>query len=259
MPGRRAVLRAAAACAIAPFAQACHQILGPTGYDANWQVFDKGRFTFYARASSFAAQSIDQLFVVLDDQYDAACAMLAVKYAAHVSMYLYADPADGDFASNYSGVAYPDTQTVRATCLPPLDGNLMSLLSHEMNHLITKNTLGQSGTSFMTEGIASAVITEKYHNSGRHFYYPWTAANLSKLPPIASLLDDNYWSGTDSQLAYRTSASFLAWLIDTRGPAPLKQVFTVRSNEAVQRMESVYGKPVTALETEWKAFCVAYT
>lgn len=258
MPSRRAALRAAAACVVAPFAHGCHQILGPSSYDANWQVFDRGRLTFYARPSSFAAQSIDPLFTVLDDQYNASVAMLAVEYAAHISMYLYADPKDGDFAGNFSGVAYPDTLTVRATCLPPLDANLMSLLSHEMNHVITRNTLGQSGTAFMTEGIASAVITERYHSNGRHFYYPWTASHLSQLPPIASLLDDEFWNRSNSQIAYSASASFLAWLIDTRGPAPLKQVFTVRSNEAVGRIGSVYGQPVTQLESEWKAFCVAY-
>lgn len=258
MRSRRSVLRAAAACVAAPFASACHQILGPSGYDSNWQLFDRGRFTFYARPGSFAAQSIDGLFPVLDDQYDGALAMLDVRYSAHVSMYLHNSPADGDFTSNFSGVAYPDTLVVRATCLPPLDGNLMSLLSHEMNHLITRNALGQSSTAFMTEGIANAVIVEHYHQNGRHFLYPWTASHLAQLPPIASLLDDDFWNGINSQLAYNTSASFLAWAIDTRGPAPLKQVFTTRSSEAEARMQSAYGVPVAQLETEWKAFCVAY-
>ena len=91
------------------------------------------------------------------------------------------------------------------------------------------------------------MITERYHSNGRHFYYPWTAR-----------LDDEFWNETSSQFSYSTSASFLAWLIDTRGPAPLKQVFTVRSSEAVDRMQSVYGQPVTQLESEWKAFCAAY-
>src|SRR5262249_59037875 len=116
---------------------------------------------------------------------------------------------------NYSGVACRDALTVRASCLPPLDANLMSVLSHEMNPLITRNTLGQSRTAFMTEGIASAVITERYHSNGRHFYYPWTASHQSQLPPIASLLDDDFWNETNSQVAYNASASFLAWLIDT--------------------------------------------
>jgi hypothetical protein len=70
---------------LAPFAPACHQILGPSSYDANWEVFDRGRFTFYARPSSFAARSIDQLFTVLDDQYNAVMTMLDVQYAARVS------------------------------------------------------------------------------------------------------------------------------------------------------------------------------
>src|SRR5262245_48189425 len=258
MASRRSFLRAGAACLAAPLASACHTMFGPSSVGTNWEVFERGRFTFYARPSSFAARSIDQIFPALDYQYDGAAAMLEVRYSGHISMYLHESAADGGFASNYSGKAYPDTGTVRATCTAPFDGNLIGLLSHEMNHVITRNALGQSSTAFITEGIATAVIVEKDFNNGRHFLYPWTASHLAQLPSIAAILDDDQWSKTDQQTAYRASASFLAWLIDTRGPAPLKQVFTTRSDEAEARIQSAYGKTVAQLEPEWKAYCVAW-
>jgi hypothetical protein len=242
----------------APFAAACQSALGPSSVDSQWDIHERGRFTFYTRPSSFAGRSVDQLFAVLDDQYNATAAMLDVRYAGHVSMFLYNSGADAGLQSDHSGVAFPDTQAVRAACVPPIDGNLMLLLSHEFNHVITRNTLGQAGTYFMTEGIATALVTERFHLQGRHFLYPWTSSRIGSLPAIATLLDDDHWHDPPEDVAYNTSASFLAWLLDGKGAAPLKQVFVVRSNEINDRIQSAYGASVTQLESEWKAFCTAW-
>lgn len=258
MRSRRSFLQAGAAVVAAPFAAACQTALGPSPIDSQWDVQERGRFTFYTRPSSFAGRSVDQLYTVLDDQYNATAAMLDVRYGGHVSMFLYNSGHDAGFESDHAGVAYPDTQAVRAVCIPPVDGNLMVLLSHEFNHVITRNTLGQSGTSFMTEGIATAVISERFHSQGRHFLFPWTAVRAGRLPAIATLLDDGHWHDPAEDVAYNTSASFLAWLLDVRGPVPLKQVFTVRSGEINDRIQTTYGVPVTQLESDWMAFCAAW-
>src|SRR5262249_47922353 len=157
------------------------------------------------------------------------------------SMFLYNSGVDAGLPSDHFGVAYPDTQAVRAVCPPPLDGNLLTLLSHEFNHLITHNTLGQPGTSFMNEGIATATIVERFHNQGRHFLSPWTASRAGQLPSVATLVDDGKWSQSPVVDAYNTSASFIAWLIDSHGPAPLKAVFTAQSNEIEGRVRAAYN------------------
>jgi hypothetical protein len=257
MPTRRRFLEVSAVAAIAPFVAACQNALGPSSIDSEWTLDQRGRFTFYTRPSSFASRSVEQLFAVLDDQYNATASMLDVRYAGHVSIFLYNSGSDAGLPSDHSGVAYPDTQAVRAVCVPPLDANLMVLLSHEFNHVMTLNTLGQAGTSFMTEGIATAVITERFHSQGRHFLYPWTAGRVGRLPAIATLLQDDHWH-SDDDVAYNVSASFLAWLLDVNGPAPLKQVFNARSNAMNDRMQSAYGKPITQLESDWMAFCAAW-
>ena len=258
MPSRRGFLRAGAAALTAPFAAACQTALGPSQLDSDWEVQERGHFTFYVRPSSFAARSVDQLSPVLDDQYNYVAATLDVRYGGHVSMFLYNSGKDAGLMSDHAGVAFPDTQAVRAVCIPPFDANLMTLLSHEFNHVITKNTLGQSGTYFMTEGTASALISERYHSSGRHFLFPWTASRLARLPAIAALLDDSHWHDSTETDAYNTSASFLAWLIDLRGPAPFKQVFIARSDEMNDRIQSAYGASVTQLEAEWKTFLAGW-
>lgn len=184
--------------------------------------------------------------------------MLDVRYAGRISLFLHTSATDAGLPSDRSGVAYPDTQTVRAVCVPPIDGNLMVLLSHECNHVIANNTLGSAGTSFMNEGTATAVIGERYHAQGRHFLYPWTAARIGQLPSISTLVDDSHWNDGPQDVAYNTSASFIAWLIDTRGPASFKQIFTARSSELDGRVRSAYGAPLTQLETEWQIFVTGW-
>jgi len=258
MPSRRQFIQSVVATATAPLTAACQSAFGPSAIDTAWEVQERGRFTFYTRRASFASQSVDRLFAVLDDQYDTVEAMLDVRYGGHVQMFLYNSGADSGLGDDHSGVAYPDTLAVRAVCVPPLDGNLMVLLSHEFNHVITLNTLGRAGTAFMTEGIASAMISERFHSQGRHFLFPWTATHAGQLPAIDQLMDDAHWHDRSEQVAYNASASFLAWLLDARGPAPLKQVFNAHSNQIVDQMRSAYGVPVPQLETDWKAFCARF-
>ncbi len=54
---------------------------------------------------------------------------------------------------------HPD---LRAVCVPPLDPNLFGLLAHEANHVIVQNALGRPGTYFVNEGLASAVLSERF-------------------------------------------------------------------------------------------------
>lgn len=253
MPDRRRFL--SAVCLAAPFASACQNILGPRRIDDDWDVQERGRFTFYARPSSFGARSVDQLYTVLDDQYNATTAMLDVRYGGHISIFLYNSGIDAGLPSDGSGVAYPDTQAVRAACVAPVDANLMFLLSHECNHVIARNTIGQAGTTFMNEGIATALVTERFHSRGRHFLYPWTASRAGQLPSLSSLLDDGHWHDAPEDVAYNASASFIAWLIDTRGPMPVKDVFGAPSRDIESRLQTAYGQPVARLESDWIAFC----
>ena len=258
MPGRRAFLRAGTALVVAPFAPACNTVLGPTPVDSNWNVREFGRLTMYTRPGSFASGIVDQLYAVLDDQYNVASVMLDVQFGGRVSVFLYNSGADAGLPSDHSGVAYSDTLAVRAVCIAPLDANLMLLVSHELNHVLTRATLGQSGTYFMTEGIATAVVSERFHSNGRHFLFPWTAARLNQLPSLTTLVGDDGWQQTAEDVAYNVSASFLAWLLDSRGPAPLKQIFGARSSEMPTRVQAAYGRPLDQLEQEWKTFCAGW-
>ena len=130
-------------------------------------------------------------------------------------------------------------------------------MQQEANHVIEHNGIGPPATSFMNEGLASAVMSERYHAGGTSFLYPWKAANVARIPPIADLVDDARWDDVESQLAYRSSASFLAYTLDAGGPDRLKQLQTVRSSDFPARFQQVYGKPLEQADREWRAFCVS--
>jgi len=247
--------------AAALFFGGCDQILGPTHVDDNWRVSERGRFAFYVRPDSFAERSLDTLSTVLEDQYDTAVARLGLTYSGRVSMFLFNSGTDAGFGNdngggNHSGTAYSMTASVRVACVPPLDIHLFSLLTHEANHVITQNGLGRPGTSFVSEGLASAVISERHGAYGRTFYYEWTAARRTQLPPIAALVDDAKWSGYQQPVSYGVSASFLAYLLETYGPVPFRSIYYAGSRDFAATFASAYGRPLDVAEREWIDFCV---
>ncbi len=240
----------AAACASA----SCNTFLGPAPLDSNWHVHDGPRVSFYVRPGSFCEQNVARLSEVIEDQYASTVAALRLTYGGRVRAYGFNSAADADFPSNYSGRAYPETESFRFTCTPPLGDNLFGLIAHEGNHVFIIAGLGHAGTYFVTEGLASAVISETFHQAGRHFYFPWTRSHRSQLPHVSRLVDDGEWNRVDSETAYRVSASFLAWLVDTYGPDQFRQLYPASSGEFQDRVMSIYGRSLDTLEADWLRF-----
>jgi len=249
--------RATLLAALAWTAFGCHAILGPSEIDANWKVIDSPHFAFHVRPGSFAEQNIATLIEVLEDQYAFALRALDIRYAGRISLFLYENAADADERFERSGTAYPDTEVARAIVSPPLE-TTFGLVAHESNHVIEQNGVGPPATSFMNEGMASAVMSERYHAGGKSFLYPWTARNNARIPPISDLVDDRKWDDVDSQPAYNASASFLVYTLDVGGPDRLKQLPQVRSADFAARFQQIYGKPIDQAEREWRAFCASF-
>ena len=248
--------RAAALIALAVLSSGCNAVMGPSAADADWRVYESPRFLLHARPGSFCEAHVQRFGEVLEDQYDSTLRALDVQYAGRISGFLYASAADAGRDADRSGTGYPATETFAAVCTPPLEDGLFGLLAHESNHVILWNALGRPGTSFMSEGLASAVLSERHHRVGRHFLYPWTRSNRSRLPSIATLVDDGRWnSGADSQLAYNASASFLSYLLDTYGAARLREIYYVTSAGFVSRFSEVYGRRLEDVEADWIRFC----
>jgi hypothetical protein len=225
--------------------------------DSNWQVIETPHFILNVRPGSFAAQNVARLEEVLEDQYAFALSALDIRYAGRISLFLYASAADADDTNDRSGTAYPETGAVRAIVTPPLE-TTFGLLAHESNHVIEHNSLGPPATSFMNEGLASAVMSERFHAGGKSFLYPWTARNAAQIPDLSNLVDDGKWGDYTSQVAYNASASFLVYMLDHGGPEGIKALQRVRSSEFEARFQQLYGRSLDEAEREWRAFCAAY-
>lgn len=238
---------------------ACESVLGPSSLDGEWTAHRSAHFTLQVRPGSFADENVATLIEVLEDQYGATTARLDLAYAGRVTGVLFPSSAEAGRLSDRSGTGYPETESFKAVCVPPLDAGLFALLAHEANHVILWVSLGRAGTTLMREGLPSAVISERHHTNGPTFLYDWTARNASRLPPIAALADDETWDSYPQDVAYNTSASFLAYLIETGGPAPLKRLHGATSGAFDRRFEEAYGRPLSQAEAEWKAFCAART
>lgn len=237
----------------------CNAIYGPTPTDANWRIRSMGHFTFYVRPGSFAEQNLTPIAEVLNDQFSTTVARLGLRYQGHITMFLHNSGADAGFGEDiaggdHSGVAYPATETVKTVCVPPIDGGLFSLLSHEANHVIIGNGLGRPGTTFINEGLPNAVLSERFHTLNPTYYYRWTAERRSQLPRLSELIDDEKWKSYPQPTSYSVSASFLAFAIQTYGLAPLKAVYYASSSDFAGVFKTAYGKPLDQVEAEWLEF-----
>src|SRR5262245_53786760 len=155
-------------------ASACQTLLGPPPIDTNWRTYDGPRVSFHVRPGSVAEQNVSRLIEVLEDQYSSTTAALKIVYAGRVQAYAHDSATESHLLSDFSGRAYPETESFRFVCVPPITSNTFSLMSHEANHVLIVNGLGRAGTYFMNEGLASAVVSETFHTNGRHFLFPWT-------------------------------------------------------------------------------------
>ena len=209
---------------------------------------------------AFAEQHVATFASVLDDQFATTVARLGLRYDGRITLFLHSSGLDAGLADDVgngdrSGVAYPDTETVKVAVGPPLDGNLFSLLSHEVNHVILRNGLGRPGTTFMNEGLASAVLSERHHGLGPTFYYRWTASRRGQLPRLRQLANDDEWRSVEQSVAYSASASFLAYLIETRSISALRAIYYSTSANFSRTFETAYGEPLEAAESAWVTFC----
>jgi hypothetical protein len=248
-------LARAALAALLATAGGCHAVLGPAPLEEKWRMHPGPRVTFFVRPDSFAEQNVARLSEVVEDQYSSTVRALGLSYAGHVSAYAYNSGAEADFGSDHAGRAYPETESFRFVAVPPADGNLFHLMSHEANHVFVINGLGRAGTYGMNEGLASALVSETFHTSGRHFLFTWTRTQRAQVLPLARVYDNDAWKDLTAQAAYNTSASFLAWLLDTYGADRLRQIYGAPSREFADRVRAVYGRPLESLEADWLRFC----
>ncbi len=231
----------------------CETVYGPTSPSVEWAAFESPRYTLSVRPGSFCESQAAALAELLEDQYSHTVGTLQIEMGGRIAMFLYNSGGELNPAlpSPRSGVAFPETNAAHAVCVAPLDNDLRTLLTHEANHVIIDNGLGRAGTSFMNEGLATALVSERFGDIGPASLHRWVRNNPTRVMAIADLVDDAKWN-SNSNDGYRSSASFLAFLIERYGASRLKLVYHARSSQMPARMQEVYGLPLETLEAEWR-------
>ena len=235
---------------------ACNTVFGPTRPDANWRVYDTAHFSLYVRPGSFADENAARLGDILDDHYEHARRALGLEYSGRISAFLYDSPtdADPDMPSSRSGVGFPVTAAMSAVCVAPLDSGLAGLLTHEANHVIFGRGIGPAGTSFMSEGMASAVMSPAHYPVLQTNIHSWARGHRPQLLPIRELMDDSRWEEFPDEIAYKSSASFLLFLMERYGAAPVRELFGVTSSDFERRAGEIFGRSLDELEADWLRF-----
>ena len=99
----------------------------------------------------------------------------------------------------------------------------------------------------MVEGFANALAPRSSYGLDLHDQ----AAVLDRLklrPPLDRVMGVGFFS-LASRRAYTAAGSFAAWLHETRGIGPLKQVYRSAGD-----FEAAYGEPLGELEADWLTF-----
>jgi hypothetical protein len=136
--------------------------------------------------------------------------------------------------------------------------------NHEVIHLYS-STFGRA-TSLLNEGLAVAYqvdpvrgdMTPRWNNRHVHDVSAgWR--RQGRLVALGQMLTIDQFRGLDSQVAYPAAGSFVRFLLDSHGGVPPIKALFGRSThqdaaEVTRRsIESVYGKTLETLETEWHA------
>jgi len=239
-------------------AAACSSLTGPSPVDDRWRVHQTAHFLLYVRPDSFASQNVEVFGTVLEDQYAVSVTRLQAQFERRIFGFFF-EPGEGGLAGGPTreGVAYPLTDAFKVVTAAPLDGNVYALMSHEANHVIAGQILGRPGTSFANEGLASALLSERYHELGSTFVHAWTA-DAGNLPPLSRLVDDEMWAQIDDVTKYNASASFIAYLLDTFGAGPFKQLWGASSGQFAGRLEEVYGVTLDQAQANWREYARRY-
>lgn len=234
----------------------CNSVYGPTRPDGNWRIHETGHFLLYTRPGSFADENAASVGAILDEHYEYTRRVLDLRYDGSISAFLYNSRTDTSPAapSDHSGVGFAETQAIGVVCVPPLNQNLANLLTHEANHVIMGRAIGRRGTAFMSEGLASAVMSPSFYPGLPAAIHPWARDHMSELPPVTELIDDERFEEVREEVAYKSSASFLLFLLERHGPGPVRELYTVPSSSFERRATAIFGRSLDELETEWRAY-----
>lgn len=172
----------------------------------------------------------------------AICRRLEVQWTEPVDIFVYADDATGkSLVGRALDFADPAGRRVHQ--------RWNSFISHELTHVIAHNSLQDSGTGILGEGIA---VWLDGRSDEAHHELAAKLLKQGKLPLVADLLSD---FGAQEN-SYPASGSFCGWFLDVWGLKVFKEIYPLGDPSA--RCEELTGKSFIDMENDWQAELAKY-
>jgi hypothetical protein len=216
-------------------------------------VRDGPRCTLHLPREKPAADA-DRLHAECERDVDEIAAALGIAAPPHVTVFAYRSPAEkrrlvGAGETDYTKpwLAEIHVEASPRSPHPVLRHEVVhavaSVLAPGPLHIPARARLLPSGA--LLEGLAVALTPRTpygLHQRAR------VLRDLRLTPPMSSLLGDASFFSAPPARAYTAAGSFVRWLLDTRGPAPVAQAYGDLD------LARAFGEPLSALEAEWNRF-----
>lgn len=134
--------------------------------------------------------------------------------------------------------------------------------AHEAVHVYS--ALVGRPTDFFNEGLAVALAVDPLAGRFTGTYsgepvHTWARRNQASLRPIAAMVTTDAFRGLAEGLAYQEAGSFVAFLLDSDGFGPMRELFRRgRREDALDAIrttfEQSFGFPLAEAERRWRAF-----
>ena len=213
---------------------------------------DSEHFVYLASAGD-AADS-----VWMEGYYDWVTAQLGVDPGQKLEYRKYRDRAHLQRVTGRATNGYAEPGTNRFHTIWPQD-------NHEVVHVLAILEIGHPPALF-NEGIA---VAHQAIPAAGVFHAQWNGRNVhaiaaehlaaNRIPAVAELLESPAFFSCDEEFTYPVAGSFVRFLIDRYGMAPLRAYFAGATfNDGAARSRSLfqaaYGTSLDAAWAEWRSF-----
>ncbi|CAN5671127.1 hypothetical protein BH23CHL2_BH23CHL2_16800 [soil metagenome] len=209
-----------------------------------------GQITVSFRPGMYTVEYAAEIAAKTEAALDEANAKLQTNWSDDLTVFL----ADQLFAEDCVGCQGFTESDFRWIFMLD-DGSVMpdefeALLVHEVAHLIAGNEIHLPFDIFYVEGLAMWVMTDDLVRHGYVSPLQTTAwvYGAGELPSLQAIMDDDFAGRMRKRLYYDAAGAFAFFVIDTYGWDAYVSLY--RQNP----IESVLGKSVAEVETEWHGY-----
>lgn len=206
-----------------------------------------GGFRIYFSADAFAATHLEALKSEITAAYHRAISILGVEsYKRGIYLILFNSVDEMKRISGIKaqgGIAYAQFDAG----LFPIHGGRRPQFRHEIFHIISLNTWGQSYSRLLIEGSAVYADNNCFYDNPIYSFNAYLIS-AQKLLPLQSLIDHFDDQAVKNDLiAYMQSAGVFKYLFEKYGTEKMKKLWV----EGFGNFESIYGFSTGRLEQEW--------